>query len=69
MSLAGSGAVCIWHDIAPEATDEFYQWHNREHMPERVGIPGFRLGRRYIALPRLDLIAPRRIGREVTDRW
>ena len=50
MSLAGPAAVCIWHDIAPEATDEFYQWHNREHMPERVGIPGFLRGRRYIAI-------------------
>jgi hypothetical protein len=50
MSLAGSGAVCIWHDLTPEATDEFYQWHNREHMPERVGIPGFLRGRRYIAV-------------------
>jgi hypothetical protein len=50
MSLAGRGAVCIWHDLAPEATDEFYQWHNREHMPERVGIPGFLRGRRYIAI-------------------
>ena len=50
MNLAGSGAVCIWHDLTPEATDEFYQWHNREHMPERVGIPGFLRGRRYIAI-------------------
>ena len=50
MSLAGLGAVCIWHDLRPEAKDDFYQWHNREHMPERVGIPGFRTGRRYIAL-------------------
>ncbi len=50
MSLAGLGAVCIWHDVRPEAKDEFYQWHNREHMPERVGIPGFRRGRRYIAI-------------------
>ena len=50
MSLAGRGAVCIWHDLAPEATDEFYQWHNREHMPERVAIPGFLRGRRYIAV-------------------
>lgn len=50
MSLAGHGAVCIWHDLLPEATDEFYQWHNREHMPERVGIPGFLRGRRYIAV-------------------
>jgi hypothetical protein len=50
MSLAGLGAVCIWHDLLPEARDEFHQWHNREHMPERVGIPGFRRGRRYVAL-------------------
>ena len=50
MSLAGTGAVAIWHDVLPEAKDDFYEWHNREHMPERVGIPGFRRGRRYIAV-------------------
>jgi hypothetical protein len=50
VSLAGLGAVCIWHDLLPEAVDEFYQWHNREHMPERLGIPGFRRGRRFIAV-------------------
>ena len=50
MSLAGLGVVAIWHDLKPEAKDEFYEWHSREHMPERVGIPGFRRGRRYVAL-------------------
>src|SRR5688572_24575819 len=50
MSLAGLGAVCIWHDLLPEARDDFHEWHNREHMPERVGIPGFRRGRRYVAV-------------------
>jgi len=50
MSLAGTGAVAIWHDLLPEAKIDFYEWHNREHMPERVGIPGFRRGRRYIAI-------------------
>ena len=50
MSLSGLGAVCIWHDLLPEARDDFHQWHNREHMPERVGIPGFRRGRRYVAI-------------------
>lgn len=49
MGLAGRGAVAIWHDIAPEGRADFYAWHGREHMPERVGIPGFRRGRRYIA--------------------
>jgi hypothetical protein len=50
MSLAGEGAVAIWHDIAPEGRAEFYAWHGQEHMPERVGIPGFLRGRRYIAI-------------------
>ena len=50
MSLAGLGVVAIWHDLLPEAKPEFYEWHNREHMPERAGIPGFRRGRRYIAV-------------------
>ena len=49
MSLAGKGVVAIWHGIRPEGRSDFYEWHNREHMPERVGIPGFLRGRRYIA--------------------
>ena len=44
-----SGAVAIWHDIAPEGMDEFYAWHGEEHMPERVSIPGFHCGRRFMA--------------------
>ena len=54
MSLIGEGAVAIWHDIAPEIREEFYAWHGQEHMPERVGIPGFLRGRRYVAV-RADL--------------
>jgi len=50
MGLAGTGAVAIWHDIAPEGRTAFYDWHGNEHMPERVGIPGFRRGRRYVAI-------------------
>lgn len=50
MSLAGEGAVAIWHDIAPEGRGEFYAWHGQEHMQERVGIPGFLRGRRYKAI-------------------
>ncbi len=50
MSLLGEGAVAIWHDIASEGRDEYYAWHGNEHMPERVGIPGFLRGRRYRAI-------------------
>lgn len=49
MAVLGKGAVAIWHDIAPEGRAAFYDWHGNEHMAERVGIPGFLRGRRYIA--------------------
>ncbi len=50
MSLAGKGAVAIWHDIAAEGRAQFYAWHGTEHMPERTAIPGFLRGRRYVAI-------------------
>jgi hypothetical protein len=48
--LAGRGAITIWQDVRPEAREDFFAWHNGEHIPERVGIPGFLRGRRYGAL-------------------
>ena len=44
------GAITIWQDVRPEARADFFAWHNQEHIPERVGIPGFVRGRRYGAL-------------------
>lgn len=41
--------LAIWNDVVPEALAAFHAWHIGEHMPERVGIPGFRRGRRYVA--------------------
>jgi hypothetical protein len=48
--LAGEAVVAIWNGVTPEGRAEFYAWHLQEHMAERVGIPGFRRGRRYVAL-------------------
>lgn len=45
----GGGVIAIWHDIADHGLEDFYEWHNREHVPERVSIEGFLRGRRYIA--------------------
>ncbi len=47
MALPGSGFLAIWNDVADAAEAEWLDWHNREHIPERVGIPGFQAGRRY----------------------
>lgn len=49
MALLGRAVVAIWNDILPEGKANFIEWHNRQHIPERVGIPGFRRGRRYDA--------------------
>ena len=39
--LAGEAVVAIWNGIEPDSREQFYDWHVNEHMPERVGIPGF----------------------------
>ena len=50
MALAGNALVAIWNDIAPELREDFFEWHPREHMVERLGIPGFLRGRRCSAV-------------------
>jgi hypothetical protein len=49
MGLLGTAVLAIWNDIAPGGDAEFNHWHTREHIPERVGVPGFLRGRRYVA--------------------
>ncbi len=50
MALLGRGALIIWHDVVAGAEADFHAWHSRQHLSERVGIPGFRRGRRYTAI-------------------
>jgi hypothetical protein len=45
-----SGILAIWNDCAPEGLEHFERWYNREHLGERVGVPGFRSGQRYEAV-------------------
>ena len=47
--MLGQAAVAMWWDIAPEMKAEFEDWHTHEHMPERLSIPGFLRGTRWIA--------------------
>ena len=48
--LAGTGVVVIWNGIRDDLREDFFEWHPREHMVERLDIPGFLRGRRCIAL-------------------
>ena len=50
MALLGKGALVIWHDPAPGIESDYNEWHSKEHMFERVGIPGFRRGQRAVAI-------------------
>ena len=42
-----AGVLAIWNDCAPEGETHYERWYKCEHMQERVGVPGFRFGRRY----------------------
>ncbi len=50
MSLLGEAVLAIWNGIKPGQEAEFASWHVREHIPERVSLPGFLRGRRYGAV-------------------
>lgn len=43
----GSGVLAVWNDVAPEAEREFNDWYLREHLLERLSLPGFLRARRW----------------------
>jgi len=45
--LLGEGAVVVWNDVDEAGRALFYEWHDQEHLPERLAIPGFLRGRRF----------------------
>lgn len=49
MPLLGSAAMLLAFDVVPEAIEEHDRWHTHEHLPERLAIPGFLRGTRWIA--------------------
>ena len=49
MPLAGKGMLLTSMNIEPSEEPEFNRWYDREHLEERVAIPGFLEARRYVA--------------------
>lgn len=41
------GLMGFWADMEPGDIPAFQEWHNCEHITERLGIPGFNAGHRY----------------------
>jgi len=50
MPLLGPAAMLLSFDVMPEAVTEHDHWHTHEHLPERLSIPGFLRGTRWVAL-------------------
>jgi hypothetical protein len=50
VAFRGQALVAIWNDIVAEGRTDFIEWHNREHIFERLSIPGFLSGYRYRAV-------------------
>jgi hypothetical protein len=49
MNPKPQAALLLLFDIASDAIAEHDDWHTREHLPERLAIPGFLRGSRWIA--------------------
>ena len=43
----GSTIMVVMMDVDPEHDEEFNRWYNEEHLPERLGIPGYVSARRF----------------------
>ncbi len=49
MPLLGQAAMLLSFDIVEDVIAEHDDWHTHEHLPERLSIPGFLRGTRWVA--------------------
>jgi hypothetical protein len=50
MGLRGKGMLVVFSDADAADESDLNEWYNREHIDERVAMPGFRRARRYVAV-------------------
>lgn len=50
MAMLGNGVLLTFSEVPAEAESDFNEWYNREHIDERVFMPGFLRARRYAAV-------------------
>jgi hypothetical protein len=50
MSLSGPAMLINFMNIDAEYEQDFNRWYDKEHLEERVAIPGFLEARRYVAV-------------------
>ena len=50
MPLHGKGMLIVFSEVKARDERDFNEWYNREHIDERVNLPGFHRARRYVAV-------------------
>src|SRR5215471_17994871 len=50
MPLHGKGMLVVFCEVKARNERDLNEWYNREHIDERVNLPGFHRGRRYVAV-------------------
>ena len=50
MGFLGNAVLVNWGGIVKEKEIEYNEWHSKEHMPERISLPGFLRGLRAIGI-------------------
>jgi hypothetical protein len=50
MPLHGKGMLIVFTEVKASDERDFNEWYNREHIDERVNLPGFHRARRYVAV-------------------
>jgi hypothetical protein len=50
MPLHGKGMLIVFNEVKARDERDFNEWYNREHIDERVNLPGFHRARRYVAV-------------------
>lgn len=50
MALHGKGMLVVFTESKPSHERDLNEWYNREHIDERIGLPGFHRARRYVAV-------------------
>ena len=48
--FSGKGMLIVFTDVKARDERDFNEWYNREHIDERVNLPGFHRARRYVAV-------------------
>src|SRR5471032_2230960 len=50
MALRGKGMLITLTEVKSRDESDFNEWYNREHIDERINLPGFHRARRYVAV-------------------